>query len=197
MSKYCAQCGNELNSDMVVCPKCGARQPKIKGTSMKTSKKNMAIIGAVALIVLLFILGVPGKIRDKRDIANCTKVVENFEKAAKTGDLKLLKKVYAPAFYKEALSDFSNERELAEAFAEEAEDWEEDFELQSLREVDVDNKYEELESYMEETDIKKVKRIYMATIKISQGEGYFSSSYTTEVPIVKIGSKWYWGECYF
>ena len=197
MSKYCLQCGNELNNDMVVCPKCGAKQPKIKEAGLKMPKKNMIIVGVIAVILLLFIFGVPQKISLKRDVAQCTKVVETFDKAIRTGDLKSLKKVYLPAFYEEIASDFSSEAKMAEAFAEEVEDLDESVQLQSLLEVDIDNKYEELDNYMEDQDIKKVKRIYMATVKVSEGEGYLGYSYTTEVPIVKIGSKWYWGDMYF
>ena len=194
MSKYCLHCGNELNNDMLICPKCGERQPKVKGTGLKISKKNMIIICAIVFVLLIVILGVPKKFSEKRDAAQCIKVVENMQRAIKTGDYELLKKVYAPAFIEEIENDFSSEQECAEAFASEVQGSLETYELQSFYKEDIDSKYETLYRYMEEKDIKQVKKIYMANIEITEGEGIFAYSSVMEVPIVKIGSRWYWAQ---
>ena len=56
--KYCDKCGNELNDEAVVCPKCGCaakpsehKEKEFKEAGKATAKKILMLAAAFAIIV--------------------------------------------------------------------------------------------------------------------------------------------------
>ena len=58
----CSNCGNELTEGARVCPRCGTRQNLTnneRSVGSGTSKKSLgAVFGLVAVILLVFIIGI-------------------------------------------------------------------------------------------------------------------------------------------
>ena len=198
MSKFCENCGAEMEDNQVVCPNCGngaesAQEPISDTTSSNTTGsnssnvKNIAIIGGIALavvVIIAIILSIFGK--------GWKKPIDNYFKGMQKGDLKTYTKAY-PDFYNDKM-DLDDD---------DMEDMKDALEDEYGEKIKITYKITKNEK-IKKDDLKKVQeyieKVYDEDVKVSAGKELKvkstfkgkddSDTDTNKMYVYKINGKW-------
>lgn len=140
----------------------------------------------VMAMVLVLAFGLCGC--GKTDIKACEDVVNNLQQAVYSADVNLFQKTYIPCYYKEIEESFSSEESMRQAFVREMASIKIQMEFLDATEIDLEEGYSRLDSEVMDNHKDEIDKIYIARVRI-QEKTYES---IMEIPIVKIGRKWYW-----
>lgn len=221
MSKFCQNCGVEMEDDALFCVNCGAKeqveaetQPATDIVStvkdavdnvvedVKANPKLLAFAGgAVAVVVAVIIL-----------LANLfgggwKKAIDNYVDVSFKGKANKIEKL-APKEYWEYLEDEDEDFDLKDAIEEyedEFEDMMDDLEDEYGKNLKIKAKIEDKEklskkdiskiadALKDEFDIKKksVKKGYEVDVDLTIKGSEDEDSDETTLTVIKIGSKWY------
>lgn len=205
MSKFCMQCGAQMNDSDSICTSCGANQndssPAFTAEPMlETEKKkssNAVLIAAAALIVVVALL-----LLKMLFGGSYKQPIDNMCKALETGKGKYLLKC-VPEFMIEDEFEDMKKSEIIDELDEEAEDSLKLLEKSMGDDVKVSYKIKDKDK-IDKDDLKDKKKYlekkYDAKIKVQKGyeieaklsiEGDDKSiSDTVDIEVYKINGKW-------
>lgn len=201
MSKFCMQCGAQIDDNAEVCSSCGAAQtntPDGETLSAENSKKSMApLIAAAAVVVVILLL-----IMKALFGGSYKEPIDNMCKAMETGKGKYLYKCM-PEFVLDDQYEDMKKSEIIDELDDEAEDMLDDLEdelgddvkisykIKDKEKIDKDD-LEDMEEMLEDAyDGKiKVKKGYEVDVKITAKGDDDKDSQTMTLNVYKINGDW-------
>ncbi|MCI7805359.1 MAG: zinc ribbon domain-containing protein [Oscillospiraceae bacterium] len=201
MSKFCMQCGTEIDDNAEICSSCGAAQTSTPdGTAESTNeskKSNAPLIAAAAVIIVILLL-----IMKALFGGSYKEPIDNMCKAIETGKGKYLYKCM-PEFVLDEQYEDMKKSEIIDELDDEAEDMLEDMEdelgddikvsykIKDKEKIDKDD-LEDLEEMLEDAyDGKiKVRKGYEVDVKIKAKGDDDSDSQTMTLNVYKINGDW-------
>lgn len=201
MSKFCENCGAEMNDDQVVCPNCGnGAEAKVEETvsnatettttSSAANKENLkkyGIIGGIALAVIVILAIIINILT-----SGWKKPIDNYFKGMEKGNLKTYQKAY-PDFYNDKM-DLDDD---------DMEDMKDGLEDEYGEKIKISYKITKSEK-IKKDDLKKVQeyieKVYDEDVKITAGKEVKvkatikgkddSDTDTQKMYVYKIDGKW-------
>ena len=203
MSKFCENCGAEMDDNQVVCPSCGngAEAEKVEETVSNATEttttsssaiksnnfKNYAIIGGIAAAVVVIIAIIIGIVSNQ-----WKKPIDNYFKGMEKANAKTYSKAY-PDFYNEKY----------EVDDDDMEKMHDSLEDKYGEKIKISYKIVKKEN-IKKDDLKKVqeyiKKVYNEDVKVSAGKEVKvkatikgkddSDTDTSKMYVYKIDGKW-------
>lgn len=205
MSKFCQNCGSEVDDTAKNCPNCGAavQEPTVKkevkqeanNTSTKSASNNtklFAIIGgavAALLVVILLIVALGGGYK---------KPIDNFIKGMEKGNAKTMMKAF-PAVMKEDLEDYITDERLDDMKESLEDEYGKNIKItykildkEKIDKDDLKEVQEDLEDQYPDAKKSKVKVTagYKLSVKMTIKGKDDKESDTVTMKVYKIGGKW-------
>jgi len=210
MSKFCENCGAEMEDNQVVCPKCGngaaeevkatveekvddvketvsEKASEVKSALKSNNVKNYAIIGGIAIAVIALIAIIVSILT-----SGWKKPIDNYFKGMQKADLKTYEKAF-PDFY-------NNKMDLDE---DDMDKMKENLEDEYGEKIKITYKVTKKEN-IKKDDLKKVQeyieKVYDEDVKVSAGKEVKvkatikgkddSDTDTQKMYVYKINGKW-------
>jgi len=190
MSKYCMQCGKEVEDKANNCPYCGALQNYSFENEKKKKDPVVVIVAAVTLVLAVVIV-----------VANLTilnngykKPIKNLAKLIETGDIDYLEESL-PEYLLDDIDDdeldeISDElKTFSKTFM--GDDFDLSYDFVDKKEID-DDDLEELEDTVKEKYDEKVKvsKGYEVEVEVTIEIDSESKSQTNKINVYKIDGEW-------
>ena len=201
MSKFCNNCGSEMEDDVVFCPNCGAQDAPAYEEAPAAKKevpvKKLIILGSIAAVIVALIVWVFLAAGPKRAVERFEKVVNGKGKIADIYPDKYL------AYVKDATNKSKNDwlDDKKDGYEDDLEGYKDDYgsnvkinytvvEKKNLSKDD----YENLKEYLEESyKIKEntVKGAVRMAVRVDYKGRDGNTFEYEEVMAVNINGKWY------
>ncbi len=202
MSKFCMQCGAQMDDNAEICSSCGAAQTNAPDgaavSAGETKKSSMApLIAAAAVVVVILLLILKALFG-----GSYKEPIDNMCKAMETGKGKYLYKCMPEFLFEEQFEDMKKS-EIIDELDEEAEDALDSMEdkygddvkvsykIKDKEKIDKDD-LEDLEETLEDVyDSKiKIRKGYEVEVKLKIKGDDDSDSETATVKVYKINGDW-------
>lgn len=201
---FCGNCGTPNNDSSVFCANCGARLQESPApvapeapyaapaapAPKKRSKAGLFIgLGAAAVATLAIVLVALFCFRSPKATVN------KFFKSWDNCNAEALMKLFPQEVLDEAIGDKDDQQDYIDAWNDYLEAEKEDgysFEFKILDVEDVSASVEEsYVDYYERYYDLTVKDVKVVTVKINEEYDGETDSYTIDVYVIKVGTKWY------